>query len=166
MTDPWCLCNEDDADLVLCGCGSSRDYEEELASALLVVTGGQLLHGDALLRLLEAHMAARERYYLTSSVLPFLGPARPSRHRRPFYSHDGHPSQGLRATTGGVRASLRNRQRRRPPGTTKATCRSSLGAGGHPSVLREQQRHQAPVLDLWLPARDAPAMLRRAEEAL
>ncbi|KAI9895283.1 hypothetical protein PsorP6_019367 [Peronosclerospora sorghi] len=70
MTDPWCLFNEGDADLTLCGCGSSRDDEAELAAALLVVTGGQLLHGAALLRLLEAHMAARERYYLTSSVLP------------------------------------------------------------------------------------------------
>ncbi|KAI9906919.1 hypothetical protein PsorP6_016552 [Peronosclerospora sorghi] len=70
MTDPWCLCNEGDADLTLCGCGSSRYDEEELAAALLVVTGGQILLGAALLRLLEAHMAARERYYLTSSVLP------------------------------------------------------------------------------------------------
>ncbi|KAI9917536.1 hypothetical protein PsorP6_013295 [Peronosclerospora sorghi] len=70
MTDPWCLCNEGDADLTLCGCGSSRDDEAELAAALLVVTVGHLLHGAALLRLLEAHMAARERYYLTSSVLP------------------------------------------------------------------------------------------------
>ncbi|KAI9895913.1 hypothetical protein PsorP6_018877 [Peronosclerospora sorghi] len=70
MTDPWCLCNEGDADLALCGCGSSRDDEAELAAALLVVTGGQLLHRATLLRLLEAHMAARDRYYLTSSVLP------------------------------------------------------------------------------------------------
>ncbi|KAI9906414.1 hypothetical protein PsorP6_016566 [Peronosclerospora sorghi] len=29
-----------------------------------------LLHGAAFLRLLEAHMAARERYYLTSYLLP------------------------------------------------------------------------------------------------
>ncbi|KAI9909923.1 hypothetical protein PsorP6_010191 [Peronosclerospora sorghi] len=70
MTDPWCLYNEGDADLTLCGCCSSRDDQAELAAALLVVTGRQLLHGTALLRLLEAHMAARERYYLTSSVLP------------------------------------------------------------------------------------------------
>ncbi|KAI9906993.1 hypothetical protein PsorP6_004382 [Peronosclerospora sorghi] len=70
MTDPWCLCNEGDADLTLCGCGRSRDDEAELAAALLVVTGAKILHGAALLRLLEANMAARERYYLTSSVLP------------------------------------------------------------------------------------------------
>ncbi|KAI9914456.1 hypothetical protein PsorP6_007174 [Peronosclerospora sorghi] len=70
MTDHWCLCKEGDADLTLCGCGGSRDDEAELAAALLVVTGGQLLHGAALLSLLESHMATRERYDLTSSVLP------------------------------------------------------------------------------------------------
>ncbi|KAI9921284.1 hypothetical protein PsorP6_002343 [Peronosclerospora sorghi] len=45
MTDTWCLCNEGDVDLTLCGRGRSRDDKAELPAALLVVTGGQLSRG-------------------------------------------------------------------------------------------------------------------------